>query len=486
MIDLDALVPERYAAFRPLVADALKFFVARLSPPRRAALLAAQARLPAEAPPRVRAFEVLRACPSLHKLGQILARHRELDADLRRELQRLESLPPAATLDDVRATIESELGERTRTVELAGEPLAEGSIALVVPFTLTEPVETDADAISEGVFKVLRPGIAAIVEEELAIAAPLGAYLETRSAELALPPLPYAATFAQIRDMLVNEMDLEGERRHLALAARLYEHDAAVHVPRLLPGSTTHLTAMERVYAEKVTDAESLPADKRRRLAHTLVRALLARPFFSDTDDALFHGDPHAGNLLLGTDGRVVILDWSLAGTLARADRRALVALLLGALTLDRRRAAAALGTLLAPGYDAARLDDALREAMTGIPWRRLPDFAWLITLLDGLARDGLAFRSELTLFRKSLFTLRGVLRDLSEEASLEQPLALTGANQFAREYATRMLFLYGRRSFGTHLTNADLARLGLRWPLTAARYWLGGVREIARRARRR
>lgn len=485
MIDLDALVPDCYADYRPLIADALTFFLARLSPQRRTALLAGQARLGAGAAARVRAFEVLRACPSLHKLGQILARHRELDPDFRRELQRLESLPPSATLDDVRAAIAAELGDTAERVTLTGAPLAEGSIALIVPFTLDgDPGDAEHPA-TDGVFKVLRPGIRRIVEEELAIAAPLGDYLEARSAELGLPPLPYAATFDQIRDMLVDEMNLEGEREHLATAARMYRHDAAVHIPRLLPGSTPRLTAMERVWAEKITDAQALPADTRQRLAHTLVRALLARPFFSDTDDALFHGDPHAGNLLLGADGRVVILDWSLAGNLARADRRALVALLLGALTLDRRRAAAGLGTLLVPGYDAAQLDAALRAAMDGIPWRRLPDFAWLIALLDGLARDGFAFRAELTLFRKSLFTLRGVLRDLSEEASLEQPLALSGANQFAREYASRMLFLYGRRSFGTHLTNADLARLGVRWPVTAARYWLGGLRELARRVRR-
>ena len=70
-------------------------------------------------------------------------------------------------------------------------------------------------------------------------------------------------------------------------------------------------------------------------------------------------------------------------------------------------------------------------------------------------------------------------LQDLSEEASLNQPIALTGANQFAREYTARMLSLYGRRSFGTHLTNAELARIGLRWPLTATRYWARGLREL-------
>lgn len=120
---------------------------------------------------------------------------------------------------------------------------------------------------------------------------------------------------------------------------------------------------------------------------------------------------------------------------------------------------------------------------MLGIPWTQLPGFSWLIGLLGTLARAGFTFRPELTLFRKSLFTLRGVLQDLSEEASLNGPIALTGATQFARDYASRMLFLYSRRSFGTHLTNADLARLGLRWPLTAARYWAGGLGQLVRHA---
>ena len=122
---------------------------------------------------------------------------------------------------------------------------------------------------------------------------------------------------------------------------------------------------------------------------------------------------------------------------------------------------------------------------MSGIPWTKLPDLGWLIGLLDTLALNGFAFRPDLTVFRKSLFTLRGVLQDLSETASLNEPIALAGASQFAREYASRMLFFYTRRSFGTHLTNGDLALLGLRWPLTATRYWFGGLRELARRGRR-
>jgi ubiquinone biosynthesis protein len=321
--------------------------------------------------------------------------------------------------------------------------------------------------------------VAGAVHEELALTGSIGALLEERGAALGLPALPYRETFEQIRIMLLKEIDLPTEQANLKRAAKFYANDPGIRIPQLLPGTTQRLTAMERLVVRKVTDAASLSGDERRRLAQALVRALLARPFFSDTDDALFHGDPHAGNLLLDDEGRLVILDWSLAGTLDRADRRAVIALLLGALTLDLKRARAGISVLLTHPDDTAALDTALRHDMTGITWTKLPDFGWLIDLLDTLAQNGFAFRPDLFLFRKSMFTLRGVLQDLSETASLNEPIALTGAAQFAREYAVRMLYLYSRRSFGTHLTNGDLARLGLRWPLTAARYWARGLREF-------
>ena len=65
------------------------------------------------------------------------------------------------------------------------------------------------------------------------------------------------------------------------------------------------------------------PPAQKRRLARLIAKALIAKPVFSKSDQPLFHGDPHAGNLFLTDDGCLGILDWSLAGTLGvrRADR---------------------------------------------------------------------------------------------------------------------------------------------------------------------
>src|SRR5439155_15915732 len=76
--------------------------------------------------------------------------------------------------------------------------------------------------------------------------------------------------------------------------------------------------------------AARLPTAGRRRVAEQLVESLVVVPLFSSTQDAIFHGDPHAGNLLYDNDsGELVILDWALRERLDREQRRHLALLFL-------------------------------------------------------------------------------------------------------------------------------------------------------------
>ncbi len=100
---------------------------------------------------------------------------------------------------------------------------------------------------------------------------------------------------------------------------------------------------MERIDGWKVTDVHSLSPPIRRRLAGTVVEALIATPIWSTAPEALFHGDPHAGNLMIDKRGRLVPLDWSLGTHLGIADRAAMARVLVGAITRDARAIVAAL-----------------------------------------------------------------------------------------------------------------------------------------------
>ena len=92
------------------------------------------------------------------------------------------------------------------------------------------------------------------------------------------------------------------------------------------------MTAMDFLDGPKIIDADLTP-EQRRQCAGVLFEALVCRPLFSPGENALFHGDPHAGNILAvpapgsGTP-RIGLVDWSLAGRLTRRDRVDIVRLI--------------------------------------------------------------------------------------------------------------------------------------------------------------
>lgn len=109
-LGLDALLPESLAAWRPLLAEGMAFFLGRLPQARLGAIVAEQLVLAESTSAAARATALLAHCPTLHKLGQVVARQPGLDAGLRRHLQALESLPASTHGDALHARIHAELG----------------------------------------------------------------------------------------------------------------------------------------------------------------------------------------------------------------------------------------------------------------------------------------------------------------------------------------------------------------------------------------
>ena len=138
LLPLTELLPENYAPYRPLLADGLAFFLQRLSPDRQQAIVAAQIQLPISASREQRVISLFRLCPTLHKLGQVVAHDRRLSADLRQRLQELETLAPTDSLAAVQPLLDREVGP-VAGLQLGQETIAEGSVAVVVPFVWQHP-----------------------------------------------------------------------------------------------------------------------------------------------------------------------------------------------------------------------------------------------------------------------------------------------------------------------------------------------------------
>ena len=467
-LDIGQLVPERYAAYRSLVAEALAFFLDRLPASRRTALLADQLSLATFATLAERVVAVMRQCPTLHKLGQLIARDRRLAPDFRAQLQTLESLPSTIPAQEILETIQREVGRSDITV--IPRTIAEASVAVVVPFAWRERPGAPRQ---DGVFKVLKPGVEGRLTEELQIWAAVAEFLAERTRKYGLPVLECQEMLDQVRDLLASEIHLDREQAHLAEAARLYAGNRAVLIPRLFPFSTSRLTAMERVDGRKVTDVTG--SEARRRLGNLIVQALVATPFWSEAGTSMFHADPHAGNLLLTGDDRLAILDWSLVGHLNKAAREHLMQVLLGALTLDPARICEAARRLSARPSGPAASQAVVAAALAELRRGAFPGFEWLVGLLDRLAVAGAAgFPADLLFFRKALLSVSGVVADVDSATALDENLLQAGLAQFFREFFSRAGASPDFRGFGTHVSNADLLGLWASWPLTALRLWLG------------
>ena len=456
--DLARLLPAGYAAYRPLLQAAAPFFLSRLPPARRQEILITQLVLPGGPASPARIVALLRQCPTLHKLGQMLARDRRLAPALRRELRRLESLPPATAVEDMLPALHSALGGKL-PFRLGPRALAEGSVAVVLPFR-------HGREHAEGVLKIPRPGIAERIESEIAAWEALCPFLAETGADLGLPELPYAETFAALAGQLRAELDPEREQQHLAAAASLYD-GSPLRVPALLPWCAPGVTAMTRLRGRRLSDADDTGTRQRATL---LAQGLLARPFWHDDEPALFHADPHAGNLIALDDGGIGVIDWAMSALVTRHRREALMRIALGGLTLDapllRRGLAALFDRTDIPG---PALDAALAEVAHGA----LPGIAWALRLLDRCAiLLGASLAPDLLLLRKTLANLTRVLDDLAPGFRADEVLVAEGMARVLGELPLRLATPLAAGDWPSRLAPAELWGLALALPDLGRRAW--------------
>ena len=464
----DAL-PQVYAEYRQMVADGIRFLLSRLAIPRIAGLIADQARAALDTPSGARLLMLAQKLPTLHKLGQMIARNRHMDPSFKRWLVALENGPCSVSMSDISAFVQAELGEDMERfgVEIGPAAIAEASVGMAVPFTFA-PEGADR---RHGVFKMLKPGVREHLREELDILAELADYLERRRHLYPLKDFRFGDTFADIRAALIEESDLAGEQEKIKEAFRFYHNKGPARVPAVYAFSTPDMTAMGFMAGEKITDACTTPGG-RRRLAQDLFRILIWRPLFSLDPMPPFHGDPHAGNLLAqcpdaAPDDRIGLIDWSLSGTLPRAERSRLVFMMLGILMGHRDMIIDGIQALSADddrheGVFRERVGAAAQRIMAGGDFRRGGTAKKAFVLLDGLALEGFRFPKDLLLFRKTFFTLEGVLFDLHPSFDVDGAMVEEMTRLFLSEapqrWASWMFPLMDRpENYRSLISNLDL-----------------------------
>ncbi|MBP7964642.1 MAG: hypothetical protein KBG20_00380 [Caldilineaceae bacterium] len=481
-LPLDALVPEIYRQWRPIVRDAVIFIGGRLSDRRLVPKLARQLILPPGTTLEQRLLNFIEQMPALQKIGQMVARNRHLEPGFRAELTRLENAIQDISPAEIFATIEHQLGTLIThyQVEMRSVLLAEASVSAVVSFAWRNPATKQRE---RGVFKVLKPYVIEYFAEDLNLLRGLAGYFDQNRAAYQLPPAGLGDTLDEVRHLLEREIDLPNEQSALTAANKRYQQMAGVRVPRLiLELSTPYITAMSEELGVKVTDAfRNQPQRKRTQLAERMIEALLAVPLFDAEAQSVFHADLHAGNLAVDErTGDLVILDWALVERLSRTQRRHFILLLLAFTWRDPQRAYEAIAELSLTDLandptKAALVRGHIAQSLAQLSPLALPDVAVVIDLLDSITKSDIRFPAELLLFRKMLFTLMDVLRAVAPDVKLDEVIARYMLVLMAKEQPQRLLFWATdtTRSFNSQLYNYDLTALTLTLPLVGQRLWL-------------
>jgi ubiquinone biosynthesis protein len=167
-------------------------------------------------------------------------------------------------------------------------------------------------------------------------------------------------------------------------------------------------------------EALSRSAEERHRIAANIYKAFLKQIF----EDGFFHADPHPGNLLFLSDGRVGLLDFGIVGRVSRDLLAGLVTILLAILEQDVE---ALLDECIALGLMPADLDrrtiqyeiDELLAENLDLPLRDISLGHILETLFEMGRKHRLNVHSNLVLLGKTLMTLEAVIRALDPAFAL-------------------------------------------------------------------
>jgi ubiquinone biosynthesis protein len=305
------------------------------------------------------------------------------------------------------------------SVIIISEMVAEASVAAVIPFRRNSG---DSQNRIQGVFKLLRSQVTEKLEEELQALKDTAEFLEKNRERFGLHELELAELIAELAEDLRKEIDLVTEQQRMVEALELYRDDDRVHIPELLPFCTPTMTAME--FFNGLTVGELTLADTQAfELADLVCRSIICTPLFWKEDRALFHGDPHAGNILAmpGRDSEhcdIVLIDWTLAGSLSREQRTLIMRLLLGILKSDHDDVARTIMALAHNrpsryGADISLLRSDIESHLQRTSTSADDPLVKVFRLLEHAALQGISFPSELVLYRKAFFTLEGVLNDI-------------------------------------------------------------------------
>lgn len=279
------------------------------------------------------------------------------------------------------------------------------------------------------VVKIRRPGLRGQFDRDLRSMALAAAAAEKASKSARTANLTgFVELFAAL---VLEEVDFRFEainQIELSLASEASDHDFVVFprpVPHLTREDVLVMTRLEGVPYDRAVETYPGVIDGERLLNVAILGTLEHMIAFG-----VFHGDLHAGNVLINSTGDLSLIDFGIAGRITAAQRAATVQFLFGFGrndTIMQLKGLQAFGAVPV-GHDLITLARELEDQVNAIDPSLLARDADLTvdklgqalgSIIRVLARNGFKLPKELILFFKNLLYLNGFAAALAPDTNL-------------------------------------------------------------------
>lgn len=351
--------------------------------------------------------------PTFIKLGQVLSTRPDIiPSNYIKELKRLQDDVAPFGFETVKRQIEEELGCNLSDVFKSFDetPLASASIGQVHRAVLTNGQEV--------VVKVRRPDIEKIITVDLEIILNLTRLVEKHIPEMRAYDL--VAKVEEFAEAMHKELDFTREGFNIDRFRQNFEGDNTVYVPKVFWEATTQkVLTIEYIQGYKITQLNKIAelGLDISKIAEDSAKAILKQIFVH----GFFHADPHPGNILIKTDGKIAFIDFGLMGRIDKYTKYKLADLIIGVINKDTEKIVKVLLELsqsdndLSPSEIQLDVED-LIERYYGKTLKHVNISKLLNEVLAIVAKYKIVLPSNFAMLLKSLITMEGVVVELDPD----------------------------------------------------------------------
>ena len=376
------------------------------------------------APERMRmAFEQLG--PTFIKFGQLLATRPDLvPEEFVEEFKHLQDNVKSLPFVEIQDLLVRHFGDVHRIFrQIDSEPLGSASIAQVHRATLMDGTHV--------VIKVRKPGIVELINEDLNVLYTLASLLNRYVPEVRVfNPVGIVDEFFKTLEL---ETNFVVEANNIRRFHNNFYGEPRIKIPRVFNElSSENILVMEMIEGIRLSQLHQHPEHVLNR--DELIRLGLKTYFKMVFKDRFFHGDLHAGNLILMPNQQLGLIDFGVVGRLSDTVRSGIADMLVFLSQEDYENFAATYVELTSDedAVDVQRFARELRELIAphfGLSFRQVNLGKLLMKSTRVAAKNGLTVPSELMLFFKSIVTVEGMGRLVVQDFDI-----LSYALEFAQD----------------------------------------------------